>query len=204
LADILFFRSGEFHFFYLHLGTFAVLDTEPPGLACLFHPQPVNGQLPGPAANEPFFTARRTVYDLGDLSKPDVPVRTLKLTQSIGPHQLTVYASEFIPAPIDVVSYKWRDRSGAHRELKMPPFCLTNIDKIQTHFRQYIDLTEWSYLTSLKSEDDLAWMTISTAMKYAKTRPVRSHILVAPGPRLTSLGFIGCRHPQPLGHLAHD
>jgi hypothetical protein len=112
------------------------------------------------------------VYDLGDLSKPDVPVRTLKLTQNIGSHQLTVYASEFIPAPIDVVSYKWRDRLGVHHELKMPPFCLTNMDKIQTHFRQYIDLTKWSYLRSLKSEDELAWMTISAAMKYAETRPV--------------------------------
>jgi hypothetical protein len=112
------------------------------------------------------------VYDLGDVSKPDVPVRTLKLTQNIGRHQLTVYASEFIPAPIDVVSYKWRDCSGARHELKMPPFCLTNIDKIQTQFRQYIDLTKWSYLTSLKSEDELAWMTISTAMEYAETRPV--------------------------------
>lgn len=122
------------------------------------------------------------VYDLGDLSKPDVPVRTLKLTQNIGPHQLTVYASEFIPAAIDVVSYKWHDRSGAHHELKMPPFCLTNIDKIQTHFRQYIDLTKWSYLMPLKSEDELAWMTIATAMKYAETRPVCDILVWSPRP----------------------
>jgi hypothetical protein len=112
------------------------------------------------------------VYDLADLSKPDVPARMLKLTQHIGHHQLTVYASEFIPSPADVVSYKWHDHSGQSQELKMPHFCLTNMEKIHRHFRQYIDSAKWSYLTSLEAEDELVWMTISTAMAYAKRNPV--------------------------------
>ncbi|KAL1840237.1 hypothetical protein VTJ49DRAFT_668 [Mycothermus thermophilus] len=126
----------------------------------------------GPARNEPFYTSRSTVYQLKDMTKPNAPVRTLRLTQQIGPHQLTVYASEFTPVPGDVVSYKWRDRAtGAPRELKMPHFCLTNIDKIHSHFLQYIAQAKWSYLESLEKDDELAWMTVSMAMAYAKKRP---------------------------------
>jgi hypothetical protein len=72
-----------------------------------------------------------------------------------------------------VVSYKWTDRSGAQHELKMPHFCLTNIDKIHAHFRQYIVRAKWSYLESLvqRGDDELAWMTVSTAMAYARQKP---------------------------------
>ena len=126
----------------------------------------------GPAPNTPFFTNRRAVFDLGDLSQPEVEVKTLKLTQRIGTHQLTVYASKFLPMPGDVVSYKWQDPSGNTHELKMPPVCLTNMDKVQTHIRQYIASAKWLYLNSLEQEDELAWMTVSTAMSYAKANPV--------------------------------
>ena len=98
----------------------------------------------------------------------------LKLTQHIGHHQLTVYASEFSPSPADVVSYKWHDRLGQPRELKMPHFCLTNMEKIHRHFRQYIDSAKWSYLAAIETEDELVWMTVSTAMTYAKRNPVRT------------------------------
>ncbi|KAK4238564.1 hypothetical protein C8A03DRAFT_15005, partial [Achaetomium macrosporum] len=124
----------------------------------------------GPASNEPFFTRRNTVYALGDLSKPDAPARTLKLTQHIGSHQLMVYASEFDPLPGDVICYKWRDR-GQLRELKIPPFCLTNIRQVQVNLFQYIASTKWAYLKSLENEDELTWMTVSAAMSYVKTRP---------------------------------
>ncbi|KAK4152150.1 hypothetical protein C8A00DRAFT_44744 [Chaetomidium leptoderma] len=124
-----------------------------------------------PAANEPFFTKRHTVFDLKDLSKPDVPVIMLKLTQHVGPHQLTVYASEFVPFPDDVVSYKWHDGSGTSHELKMPPFCLTNMERVQRHIRQYIGLAKWSYIRSLEKEDELAWMTVSMAAKHAQANP---------------------------------
>jgi hypothetical protein len=128
--------------------------------------------LQGPAPNEPFFTKRLAVlHDLEDLSKPDVPARMLKLTQHIGDHQLTVYASEFVPSPGDVVSYKWTDRLGAFHELTMPPYCLTNVEKIHRHMCQYIASAKWAYLESVKTEDDLAWMTISTAMQYAQLNP---------------------------------
>lgn len=103
---------------------------------------------------------------------------TLKLTQNIGSHELTVYASEFIPTPADVVSYKWHDRSGGLHELRMPHFCLTNMQKIRTHFHQYIASAKWSYLRSLKSGDELASMTISAAIEYAKKRPVCNILLV--------------------------
>jgi hypothetical protein len=117
------------------------------------------------------------VYKLGDLSKPDVPVRTLRLTQNIGSHHLTVYASEFVPTPNDVVSYKWRDRSSQLHELKMPHFCLTNMDKVHSHFKQYISVAKWSYLRSLETEDELAWMTVSTAMDYANRKPVSTAMI---------------------------
>ncbi|KAL2267134.1 hypothetical protein VTJ83DRAFT_4411 [Remersonia thermophila] len=126
----------------------------------------------GPARNEPFYTSRSTVYQLTDMTKPNAPVRTLQLTQLIGRHRLTVYASEFAPLPGDVVSYKWRDRAtGEPRELKMPHFCLTNVAQIRLHFCQYIAQAKWSYLESLQTDDELAWMTVSMAMAYAKKKP---------------------------------
>lgn len=132
----------------------------------------------GPAPNEPFFTKRlRVLHNLGDLSKPDVPARMLKLTQRIGSHQLTVYASEFVPSPGDVVSYKWTDRSGELHELQMPLYCLTNVDKIHRHICQYITSAKWAYLASVKDDDELAWMTISAAMDYAQRNPVGTMVL---------------------------
>ncbi|KAK0744840.1 hypothetical protein B0T21DRAFT_358540 [Apiosordaria backusii] len=127
----------------------------------------------GPAANEPLFTRRLVEFKLEDLSAPDVPVRTVKLTQKMGQHRLTVYASEFKPEPTDKLSYHWKDSSGNSHEMKMPPFTLTNLDKIHAHFRQYIDSAKWSYLESLKGQqdDDLTWMTVSMAMEYARRRP---------------------------------
>ena len=157
LEEILFFRSGESSLLIEH----SILSYKTDG------PK-------GPAKNEPFFTQRRSVYDLGDVSKPEVPVRTLRLTQHIGPHQLTVYASEFLPMDGDVVSYKWTDDAGTPCELKMPHFCLTNIEKIRAHLQQYIASAKWSYLRSLEQEDRLAWMTISAATDYAKANPVRA------------------------------
>lgn len=99
-------------------------------------------------------------------------MRTLKLTQHIGSHQLTVYVSEFNPLPDDVTSYTWHDSTGQSHELNMPTFCLTNIPKIDAHLRQYVSAAKWSYLHSLQEDDELAWMTVSTAMGYAKANPV--------------------------------
>ncbi len=126
----------------------------------------------GPAENTPFFTNRRAVFDLGDLSQPEVYVRTLKLTQQIGTHELTIYASEFLPQPGDVVSYKWRDGAGDTKELEMPHFCLTNIEKVRINFKNYISSAKELYLKALESEDELAWMTVRAAQQYAKTKPV--------------------------------
>jgi hypothetical protein len=44
--------------------------------------------------------------------------------------------------------------------------------KVYDHLRQYIESAKWSYLESLRSENELAWMTVSMAIKYAKGRPV--------------------------------
>ncbi|GAB1319223.1 Zn(2)-C6 fungal-type domain-containing protein [Madurella fahalii] len=121
----------------------------------------------GPAENEPFFTRRTTVYELGNLCKPDVPVKTLFLTQNVGSHRLTVYAAEFIPLPGDVTSYKWRDVSGEPCAMQMPNFCLTGIDNVHNHFHQYIESAKESYLESLGSEDELASMIARVARDYA-------------------------------------
>jgi hypothetical protein len=130
----------------------------------------------GPAPNEPFFTKRlRVLHDLGDLSKPNVPAKLLELTQRIGSHRLTVYASEFVPSPGDVVSYKWTDRSGELHELQMPFYCLTNVAKIHHQICEYITAAKLAYLASVKTDDELAWLTISAAMDYSQQNPV-SHM----------------------------
>lgn len=132
-------------------------------------------KLQGPAPNEPFFTERlRDSTDLGDLSKPNVPARMLKLTQRIGFHQLTVYASEFVPSSGDVISYKWTDRTGELHELNMPLYCLTNLEKIHHHICQYIGSAKWAYL---ESDDELVSMTISAGMEYAQRNPVSTVVL---------------------------
>ncbi len=95
-----------------------------------------------------------------------------ELKQHIEAYHLTVYVSEFRPAPGDVVSYHWRDPSGEPHELKMPTFCLVNIEKIKLNLKTYIYSAKWQYLESLKAEDELAWMTICTAVRYAKAKPV--------------------------------
>ncbi|KXX78005.1 hypothetical protein MMYC01_201721 [Madurella mycetomatis] len=125
---------------------------------------------PGPAENEPFYTKRSTVYDLGDLSVPNAPVKTLILTQNIKGHQLSVYAAEFLPMPGDVTSYKWRDVTGEPCTMQMPNFCLTNINEVENHLHQYIKSAKCYYLRSLESEDKLAWMTACAAIPYAQNR----------------------------------
>jgi hypothetical protein len=113
------------------------------------------------------------VYNLDDPSERNAPVWTLELTQHLGSHRLTVYAANFIPSPGDVTFYRWKDASGKARIMKMPNFCLTNIKKVEGHILQYIETTGWESLKSVKEENDLAWMTVTTAVEYAKRKPVR-------------------------------
>jgi len=126
----------------------------------------------GPAHNEPLYTNQHKLYDLMDITMNDAPVKTVKLTQNIGQHYLTVYAAEFDPSPGYVVSYKWKDAMDRQHETPMPHYCLTNIPKVQNHFKRYIEDAKWDYLRSLKDEDQLAWMTISMAMSYANSKQV--------------------------------
>ncbi|KAK0636571.1 hypothetical protein B0T17DRAFT_482151 [Bombardia bombarda] len=127
-----------------------------------------------PASTEPFFTTRELLFALEEVSRLRVRIETLKLTQRIGDHKLIVYASEFDPLPGDVVSYKWTDAQGHHREMMMPHVSLTFIEKVAMHIRQYIDQAKRdylkTYLVGLRSQDNLARMTIIAAMDYAKTR----------------------------------
>lgn len=138
------------------------------------HRVPWTDTFLGPATNEPLFTRRLVEFKLEDLSAPDVPVRTLKLSQRMGHHRMTVYASEFKPEPTDKLSYYWKDSAGMIHEMKIPPFTLTNLDKVHAHFRQYIDAAKGSYLESLRGQQDdgLTWKTVSTAMEYARRKPV--------------------------------
>ncbi|KAK3940279.1 hypothetical protein QBC46DRAFT_127697 [Diplogelasinospora grovesii] len=125
----------------------------------------------GPAENEPLFPGRKFVLDLIDVSKPDVPVRTLRLTQNLG-HELTVYVSEFAPEPSDVLSYKWINARGEEQVMEMPHYCLTNLDKVMAHMKQYIEVAGPSYLLNLlRQEDELVSMTVSKAMDFARTKP---------------------------------
>ncbi|KAK0645707.1 hypothetical protein B0T16DRAFT_457705 [Cercophora newfieldiana] len=125
----------------------------------------------GPAANEPFFTERFKRLTIEDISKPNVPVRNLQLTQGVG-HKLMIYASEFVPLPGDKVSLTWKDPRGNEREMRMPPFCLTNMQKVTAQVRQYIYVAKQSYLESyaMSSNDELVANTVRMAMEYAKIK----------------------------------
>ena len=126
------------------------------------------------------FNARFRCLSKDDISKPNVPVRTLTLTQGIGNHQLIVYASEFVPLPNDKTSLKWRNAQGVIQELKLPPYCLTNIPKVTAQIRQYIRVAKQSYLDMLNVEDDLVSATVVMATDYARTRPVSSSSPLTP------------------------
>lgn len=127
--------------------------------------------MAGPAQNEPLYTNRRMVYSLGDISKNEALIKTVKLTQDIGDHCLTVYASEFEPVDGDVLSYHWEDPEGNAHVMDMPRYSLTAIDKVKNHISRYIETAKHSYLQSLKADGDLIWMTVSVAVHYAKARP---------------------------------
>jgi hypothetical protein len=85
-----------------------------------------------------------------------------------------IYASEFVPLPGDKVSLTWKDARGNQREMRMPPFCLTNMQKVTAQVCQYIYVAKQSYLESyaLSSSDELERKTVKVAMEYAKAKPV--------------------------------
>ncbi|KAK3352541.1 hypothetical protein B0T25DRAFT_456226 [Lasiosphaeria hispida] len=125
----------------------------------------------GPAANEPLFINRRfSTLSENDISKPNVGVQNIQLTQKIGNHRLTVYASEFTPLPDDKVSYIWKDQSGNKNELKMPPFCLTNIFKVKAQIQQYINEAKRTYLEKLTKDDPLVEITVKMALSYERKK----------------------------------
>ena len=126
----------------------------------------------GPAANEPLFTARFKQLSTVDLSNPNALVRNLTLTQRIGNHVLTVYASEFTPLPGDKVELHWQDTRGNRQRTRMPPFCLTNIPKMTAQIQQYIHLAKREYLDLLKKDEPLVSGTVVMAMKFAEAKPV--------------------------------
>ncbi|KAM7182950.1 hypothetical protein V8F20_012786 [Naviculisporaceae sp. PSN 640] len=126
----------------------------------------------GPAENEPLYTNRSTIYKLGEISKNEALIKSVKLTQSIpGAPYLTVYASEFEPLPGDVLSYHWKDPEGKTHVMDMPRYSLTAIDKVKNHFFCYIETAKHFYLKSLEAEGGLPWLTVRAAAKYAQSRP---------------------------------
>ncbi|KAK0714704.1 hypothetical protein B0H67DRAFT_578859 [Lasiosphaeris hirsuta] len=128
----------------------------------------------GPAANEPLFNLRFSTLAETDISKPNVDVQSIQLTQKIGNHRLTVYASEFTPLPHDKVSYTWMDKEGNTNELKMPPFCLTNMFKVKAQILQYIYEAKRTYLKRLTKDDPLVdplvKITVAMALNYEKKK----------------------------------
>jgi hypothetical protein len=91
-----------------------------------------------------------------------------------------IYASEFVPLPGDKVSLTWKDERGNQREMKMPPFCLTNMQKVTAQVRQYIYLAKQSYLESYarSSNDELVKKTVGVAINYAKVNPVGPNFML--------------------------
>jgi hypothetical protein len=85
-----------------------------------------------------------------------------------------IYTSEFVPLPGDKVSLTWKDARGQQREMNMPPFCLTNMQKVTAQVCQYIHLAKQSYLESyaLSSNDELVTNTVKMAIEYAKAKQV--------------------------------
>ncbi|KAK4210478.1 hypothetical protein QBC37DRAFT_30916 [Rhypophila decipiens] len=125
----------------------------------------------GPAENEPLYTKRPMIYKLGEISKNEAMIKSLKLTQNIGGHHLTVYASEFEPVKGDVLSYHWQDPEGNTHVMDMPHYSLTAFEKVKNHFVHYIETAKQSYLRSLKDDGDLPWLTVGASDAYARARP---------------------------------
>jgi hypothetical protein len=112
------------------------------------------------------------VYDLEDFSRPRTQIRTLSITQHVGEHELTVYATEFVPLPVDRLSYNWTDDKGQKQSMYMPCFCLTQIPKVTINIFQYITKARSHYIELLKESDPLARDTIFAAMQLAQKRVV--------------------------------
>jgi hypothetical protein len=133
-----------------------------------------NFLFPGLKPQDRAWTIRRFHTAVVDNSKPNAPVRFLNLTQCLGEKHLTVYTSEFIPLSSKELSYIWRDaKSNKDCELRLPPFCLTNLAKVTMSTQHYIHATESDYLLLLTEGEELTRMTLTKAYELATKRPVR-------------------------------
>ena len=118
-----------------------------------------------------FFTQRREVYDLKDVSVPGSSAVEATIMQRVVGQELCISCAEFQPTPKDTVDYKWTDSDGVKRRMEMPHFCLRDIPIITANIQNYINRTKDSYLELIR-DDDLLFRTISMAIEYTKTRPV--------------------------------
>ncbi|EON96084.1 hypothetical protein UCRPA7_8443 [Phaeoacremonium minimum UCRPA7] len=121
----------------------------------------------------PQYTPRRAIYALEDPSEEGAQVKTITITQSVGGHDLTIYAAKFIPTPEDKVAYIWTDSDGNQQSMPMPHYCITCIPEITRNIMQYITRSKWSYIEMLKKSDPLAWKTLSMASQYARNKVTR-------------------------------
>lgn len=119
----------------------------------------------------PFFTQRREVYDLKDVSMPGSLTVKTTITQRVIGQELRISCAEFQPTPEDTVHYKWTDSDGVKQRMKMPHFCLTDIPIITANIQEYINSAKYSYL-ELVRDDDLLFRTISMAIKCTETGSV--------------------------------
>ncbi len=126
----------------------------------------------GPAFQSPLETTnRKQVFELSDVSRPSKSTRILELTQGSGNgfgQKLFVLADKFIPIEGDKIAYEWIDDKGEPRKMKMPAYCLTELEKAKEKMCLYAKTSEYLFLDEMLSEsNEITWDTIRMARRYA-------------------------------------
>jgi hypothetical protein len=124
----------------------------------------------GPTQASPLYQSRELIYQLQETSYESSAVRTLHLTNDIG-GQLEVYAAEFEPSSGDRTAYEWVAWDGP-KSMEMPPYCLTDLDRIKANARKYAYDHGLDYLEELRKVDGLVQHTFNVASNFAKSRRV--------------------------------
>jgi hypothetical protein len=116
------------------------------------------------------YQAREDIYELQDTTNESSGPRTLQLTQDIG-GTLEVYVAEFKPLPGDKTANMW-ERSGRRQCLDMPPYALTELERVKINVQKYAYDHYLDYLAGFAGADELVSQTIGAAVRYSKSKRV--------------------------------
>ncbi|KAK3905192.1 hypothetical protein C8A05DRAFT_41853 [Staphylotrichum tortipilum] len=95
-------------------------------------------------------------------------VRTIQVTEGYTGRSVKLQVRQFRPQEGDKVNRSWVTRSGARREVNIPPFAIVNLDDAKTEFDDHI---KYGLLQCCKHllgpPDQLLWRTYDLAIKTA-------------------------------------